>query len=392
MLLGHDHESQILQARADDPEALIREARRRSRRRRAARAGALSIVLACVAATVFLSDSGARRPTGVPAANSAAAVPAGRAVALATAGPVAVAQDGTLYVADTARHRVLARSADGSFRVIAGDGRIGFAGDGGLATRAQLSTITDLAVSPAGDLYIADGGRIRVVNHNGIIRTIAGDGRPLPISHQEQVAGIHAGTVARQAALGSPRSNGEVPMIAFSKRGQLYISTGVQVARLTAAGTLVPIRAVVTTGPQVLRGPLRGFGPIAIDAHGNIDVAGFNGWSVWQITPSGRVREIGSGSGARRSGGGYSVLERSPTGQVYGENGPELLQIDGNDLQPVLNFGGSFWLAYFTFGPRGRIYADEIPGDGGFEARQQLLGLSNRHRTLLWEQPRQAKH
>jgi hypothetical protein len=287
---------------------------------------------------------------------------------------------------------VLVRSADGRFRVVAGDGHNGFTGDGGLAVNAELSAITDIAVSPAGDLYIADGGRIRVVNHAGIIRTIAGDGRPLPIVHGRLVAGIRVGSAARRAALGAPRSpNYEVPMIAFSNRGQLYISTGAQVVRLTSAGTLIPIRAVVTTGPSFLRGPLSGFGPIATDAHGNIDVAGFNGWSLWQITPGGQAHELGPGSGARRSGGGYSLLERSPAGPVYAENGPKLLRIDGNKTKPVPSFGGSFWLTYFAFGPDGRIYADEIPGDGGFEARQQMRERFSGHRTVLWEQPRPAK-
>ena len=393
VLLNHDHEPLVSPPDIDDPEALIREARRRTRRRRAIRVVALVAVSACIAAVRRWAT---RAPNGRrcrPAHDATGALGTGPVVALATAGALAVAPDGTLYVADIARHRVLVRLPDGHFRVVAGDGRDGFSGDGGLATRAMLSTITDIALSPAGNLYIADGGRVRVVSRRGIIRTVAGDGQPLPIAHRRTVGEIRPGTPALHAALGAPQSvSSEAPMLAFSPGGQLYISTGEQVVRLTSRGTLTPMRAVVTSGPSVLRGPLRDFGPLAIDRSGTIDVSGFNGWSIWQITAAGVAHEVGPGSGARESGGGYSLLERAPNGRVYGENGPMLLEIDGRRLKPAHNFGDSFWLTYFAFGASGSIYADEIPGDGGFEARQQLLMVHHGHKTLLWEQPKPAKH
>ena len=376
---------------AGEPDALIREARRRTHRRWARGALAVMTVLGSVTAIVLLTDSSAKRPTGAPARSPATVLPAGGVVSLASAGPLAVAPDGALYVVDISRHRVLVRLRDGRFRVIAGTGRDGFSGDGGLATRAALSTITDIAFSATGELYIADGGRIRVVGHDGIIRTVAGDGQPLPMAHRRPVATIHSGTPALDAALGSPQTvSAETPMIAFSRGGRLYISTAVQVVRLTSRGTLTPIRAVVSR-PSVLRGPLRGAGPLAVDEHGDIDVAGFNGWSIWQITPSGVAHEVGAGSGARESGGDLSVLQRAPSGRGYGENGPELLELGGRQLKPAHNFGNSFWLTYFAFSPHGGAYADEIPGNGGFEARQKLLAVRRGRATLLWEQPNKAK-
>jgi hypothetical protein len=377
----------------ESPDVLFEEARRRRRRRWALGAVVLMTVLSSVAAVLALTSSGVKRPTGADGRSLAGLLPAGQLVSLATAGPLAVAPDGALYVADIARHRVLVRLPDGRFRVIAGDGRDGFSGDGGLATRAELSTVTDIAFSPAGDLYIADGGRIRVVDHDGIIRTVAGDGQPVPMAHRQLVAEIRSGTPALSAALGSPQTvSAETPMIAFSPRGQLYISTAVQVVRLSSRGTLIPIRAVVTSGPSVLRGPLQGAGPLAIDDHGNIDIAGFNGWSIWQISPTGVAREVGAGSGARESGGDLSLLQRAPSGRLYGENGPELLELDGDELKPAHDFGNSFWLTYFAFGPQSIVYADELPGNGGFEARQKLLVIRRGHTTVVWEQPGKAKH
>ncbi len=372
-------------------ESVVKEARARARRRWALSAVTLIVIFGGIGAVVSLTRSGARRPTISVGHHLVGLLPVGKVVSLASAGPLAVASDGALYVADIARHRVLVRLPDGRFRVIAGDGRDGFSGDGGPATRAKLSTITDIAVSQRGDLYIADGGRIRVVGHDGIIRTVAGDGQPLPTAHRQPLAKIVAGTPALSAALGAPRSvSSEAPMIAFSPDRQLYISTGLQVLRLTSGGTLIPIRAVVSSGPSVLDGALRDFGPLAIDRRGNIDVAGFNGWSVWQITPAGVAHQVGPGSSARESGGDYSLLERAPNGRVYGENGPALFEIDGRQVTPAHSFGDSFWLTYFAFGPGGGIYADEIPGDSGFEARQQLLETHRGHSAVLWEQPKRA--
>ena len=55
-------------------------------------------------------------------------------------------------------------------------GAPGFSGDGGPASKAQLTAARDLALDLAGDLFIADGIRIREINPQGIISTVAGDG------------------------------------------------------------------------------------------------------------------------------------------------------------------------------------------------------------------------
>jgi hypothetical protein len=385
------------EVRAPDRDALIREARRRQRRRWALSTAAVLVVSGCVGAIVLLVGSDRSGANAVASGGGLRALSIGPLVSLKTAGPLAVGPGGVLYVADVASHRVLVRLSGGRFRVVAGTGHSGYSGDGGPAIRAELSTLTDIAVSPTGRLYIADGGRVRVVDPDGLIRTVAGNGRPVRIARDGQLlTKVANDTPALEAALGSPRelAPGRSWLnLAFSPSGQLYLSTGFQILRLTNRGTLTPVRAVVTTGPSFLRGALRGFGPLAIDTDGNIDVSGVNGWSIWQVSPTGVAHEVGTGSGARRSGGNDSVLERSPDGSVYGEDGDKLLRVANTSLRPAYTFTGSvagesFELTYFTFGPDGTMYADEIPGGGGFEARQQLLSITRRHEALLWEQPR----
>ncbi|MGA3016605.1 MAG: hypothetical protein ABSF62_05760 [Bryobacteraceae bacterium] len=89
--------------------------------------------------------------------------------------PVAVTVDlnQNLYVADSSTI-VHEYTAAGAWSKFAGTGDSGFYGDGGPATQAILLEIRDLAVDLAGNLFIADGVRIRKVS-NGTIQTIAGD-------------------------------------------------------------------------------------------------------------------------------------------------------------------------------------------------------------------------
>lgn len=91
---------------------------------------------------------------------------------------VAVAKDGTLYIADTRNHRIRKLAADGTITTVAGTGAAGYSGDGGPATLARLNSPRGVAASNEGLLYIVDreNRRIRMVNTDGQITTVAGTG------------------------------------------------------------------------------------------------------------------------------------------------------------------------------------------------------------------------
>jgi trimeric autotransporter adhesin len=90
---------------------------------------------------------------------------------------IAIDAHGNMYVADEFNNVVRRIAADGTINTVAGNGNPTYAGDNGPATSAQLSP-TAVALDQAGNLYIADGFnyRIRKVDTNGIITTIAGTG------------------------------------------------------------------------------------------------------------------------------------------------------------------------------------------------------------------------
>ncbi len=104
---------------------------------------------------------------GGPATGAQLALPSG----------IAVDSAGNVYIADTNNNRVR-KLSNGVLTTVAGNGGApGFSGDNGPATAAQLNFPTGLAVDTAGNLYLADGNRIRKVS-GGIITTVAGTSAP----------------------------------------------------------------------------------------------------------------------------------------------------------------------------------------------------------------------
>src|SRR5262249_19180081 len=91
---------------------------------------------------------------------------------------VAIDQLGNVFIADASNNRVRVVS-DGIIRTAAGTGMYGSCGAGGPAESAQLAYPNNITVDRFGNLFIADteNQRIRQVTPGGIINTVAGNGR-----------------------------------------------------------------------------------------------------------------------------------------------------------------------------------------------------------------------
>ena len=75
---------------------------------------------------------------------------------------IAVSPAGEVFVADTGRQQIMRVDATGQVTAVAGMGGSGFSGDGGVASSAQLNFPWDVAIGPAGVLYVADLENYRV--------------------------------------------------------------------------------------------------------------------------------------------------------------------------------------------------------------------------------------
>ena len=126
---------------------------------------------------------------------------------------VAVADDGTVFIADTWNHRI--RKIDpqtGVISTIAGTGQAKFYGDNGQAEKAALNEPVALAIDANSNLLIADqsNNRIRKIDlSSGVITTIAGNGE----------SGYNGDDIlGPDAALAGPSG------LALDPKGNLYVA------------------------------------------------------------------------------------------------------------------------------------------------------------------------
>jgi hypothetical protein len=180
---------------------------------------------------------------------------------------------GNVYVVDQGNNRIRRISPAGIIETIAGSGSTsGFAGDGGPATRAQLSEPEDVALDGAGNLYIADTGnnRLRKVDAKGIISTIAGTGLP---------ASTGDGAAAIKAAISAPDS------VAVGKDGTVYLSEQARIRDIRPDGI---IQTIAGNGTPFVEQP-----PFTADsisgAGGPAVKARFNDASDMRIGPDGNL-------------------------------------------------------------------------------------------------------
>lgn len=138
------------------------------------------LFLACIC---FLQNAESQPYTISTIAGTTRLLDGGPATAAPLRLPVAVALDseGNLYIADEYDNRIRKVDASGTISTYAGTGIPGYSGDRGPASKAQLNFPTSIALDSKGNMYIADTGNavIRRIAADGTINTVAGNGNPM---------------------------------------------------------------------------------------------------------------------------------------------------------------------------------------------------------------------
>ena len=263
-----------------------------------------------------------------------AALPAAaRAVEPIRPGALALGPGGVLYVADTTGGRILARRAEGSFRVVA----------------RGLQSPAGMAVASGGTIYAADEGHNRVVAiapRTGTVRTIARISSPAAVA---------------------------------LRRGQLYVAAvgGNAVVRIAARGALVRVAGTRDAGPAGVHGiglpatEASADGPngIAFDRAGNLFVAGSNTKTLLMVGRDGAMRLPAGRDGFYPRGNGGLVPDAA--GDVLGIDGQRIVRITPRGIRTLVDFRGRRVAGLSGFEPngiaadaRGAIYVDTYVGNG----------------------------
>jgi uncharacterized repeat protein (TIGR03803 family) len=230
---------------------------------------------------------------------------------------------GNLYIADSLNNRIRMVGTNGIITTVAGNGKQGFAGDGGQATNAEMYQPYGLALDGYGNMFIADfhNSRIRKVATNGIITTVAGNGTNGFLGDNGQ---------ATNAEMHFPFG------VAVDVYGNLYIADYSN-NRIRKVGTNGIITTVAGNGTGGYLGDgglatsaeLSSPGGVALDAFGDLLIADYHNNRIRMVATNGVI----------------TTLAGTGTPGFYGDGGPATNALLHYPLRPAVDMYGNLFFA-----------------------------------------------
>ncbi len=217
---------------------------------------------------------------------------------------VAVDGEGNIYLSHRSKNRIRKIDRDGIITTVAGNGTAGFSGDQGPALKAALNFPAGLCLDQQGNLFVADRNnhRVRRIAPSGIITTVAGTGKP--------DWGGDGGS-AVQANLNFPSD------LVCGRDDNLYISdrSNNRIRKVDSQGI---ISTIVGLGPADFGGD---FGPatdaflkypfgIDLDSHGNLYIADRGNNRIRKVDTHGMISTV-AGEGTHFFSGDYGPATRA---------------------------------------------------------------------------------
>jgi sugar lactone lactonase YvrE len=252
--------------------------------------------------------------------------------------PTGVAVDGAgnLYIADSQNNLIRRVDAvSGLITTVAGNGTVSSTfGDGTLATQASLNTPSDVAVDPAGNLYIADqyNNCVRRVDAGtGVITTVAGGGNPDPGTD-----GLGDGGLAVNAVLNDPSS------VALDSSGNLYIAdSGNNLIREVSSGIISVVAgngspAYGGDGGAAIQAALNEPTGVRVDAAGNLYIADSYNGLIRKVNGAGVISTLAGQAnqfGFNSNGIPANLAQLfNPTGIAIDSSGNIYIADEGNSM------------------------------------------------------------
>lgn len=259
----------------------------------------------------------------------------GAATAASIYNPTGVAVDatGNLYIADLNNNRIRKVNTSGIISTIAGNGGFGYSGDGGSAISATLADPTRPTVDAAGNVFFADvsNNRIRKITPAGIISTVAGNG----------TAGFSGdGAAATTASLAYPRS------VTVDNLGNLYITdfNNNRIRKVNTTGIITTIAGTGSVGysgdggaatAATLNYPTQ----LAVDASGAIYIADLNNNCIRKISNGVIVANIIGASSI--CAGNTTLYTDSTSGGIWSSSNSSIATVDASGNVTGLSVGSA---------------------------------------------------
>jgi sugar lactone lactonase YvrE len=266
---------------------------------------------------------------------------AGAAASFSTPSALALDAAGNLYVADTGNNRVRKVTPEGVVTTLAGEGVAGFAD--GPAAQSRFDSPVGLAVDKDGNVYVADtyNDRVRVVTKDGVVKTLAGSGAPGSADGAAASASFDTpcGVAVGEAGEVYVADAGNDRLRKITKDGQVVtLNLSDPVANAQPSGTAdASANANGGAGASAVPGatPFELSNPVglAITHDGFLYVTELDRSRVVQVAPDGAARVIaGRGPGFADGEGSNEARFNQPAGVALAQDGSLLVADAANYL------------------------------------------------------------
>ncbi|WP_169748944.1 RHS repeat-associated core domain-containing protein [Gynuella sunshinyii] len=281
---------------------------------------------------------------------------------------IAIGEDGSIFIADSDNNRIRKVTPDGVIHTIAGTGEKGYSGDGGSASEATFSWITDVTIDHNGNIFVAEGGNdvIRKISQDGIITTVAGTGEPRSNDYKNARNGVSALEISIKPDALVVAADGTLYF------GDYYTNGIYKVTPDDKATLLIgrPDRDYTEGGGPLIKQFIGTPHSMALAADNTLYIAASDG--VFQFSPTGELSQIFDhnseaitvdddgniyfGSDTRLSSGVEHLLyKRNANGEItVVAGGGNVVESDTSTAQRLL-----FTVTGLAIGPDGAIYLSE---------------------------------